>query len=95
MKELRTRLRSEGHLDGLRQSLDRDYQMVAFILDHSPASRASLELRMLLWDYRAMNWWYRLTRNSAPRQATQALLEMGSIVGILASRMPASTVAQS
>ena len=91
MKELGARLRNEGHLEDLRQSLDRDYQLVAFVLDHSPASRASLEHRMLLWDYRAMKWWYRLTRNSAPGQATQALLEMSSIVGILASQMPPTT----
>jgi hypothetical protein len=85
--ELRSRLRKEGHLDDLRNSLDREYRVFAHMMEHSPGRHRSVDHRMLLWDYRAMNFWYRLTRRKAPQQAHLALLEMASIVGFLASSL--------
>ena len=87
MRELRARLRAEGHLDDVHQSLERDYRVMAYLLEHGGASRGSLEERLLIWDYQAMKGWYRLTRTTAPRQAARALLEMASIVGILAAQL--------
>jgi hypothetical protein len=86
-RAIRERLASEHHLEPVRQSLDRDYRVVAYLLEHSRAGQGSLEHRLLLWDYRALNWWYRITRTTAPGQARQALLEMASIVGALAAYM--------
>jgi hypothetical protein len=87
MRELRARLRSEGHLDAVHQSLERDYRIMAYLLEHGGARRGSLEERLLIWDYKAMKGWYRLTRTKAPRQAARALLEMASIIGILAAQL--------
>jgi len=33
----------------------------------------SFEDRLLVLDYKVMQWWYRLTRVAAPQQARQAL----------------------
>jgi hypothetical protein len=88
---IRRRLASEIDLEPVRQSLDRDYQVVAYLIGHSRAGLCSLENRLLLWDYRAMNWWYRVTRAKAPGQARLALIEMASIVAILAMHMSERT----
>jgi hypothetical protein len=84
---VRGRLSSEVHLESVRQSLDRDYRVFAYLLDHSRAAQASLESRLLVWDYRAMSWWYRATRAKAPGQARFAVMEMASVVAILAMHM--------
>ena len=77
-----------AELDPLHRALQRDYQVLTYLLEHA----AGLELdsagdRLLVWDYKVMRWWYRLTKSAFPDQARQALHEMAAILTILAQKI--------
>ena len=86
-------LMDESHaapLEKMRQSLDRDYRLLTYLLRHvssENASGRSLENRILMIDFRLLGVWYGLTRRFSSERARGALLEMGSIVGHLANAM--------
>jgi hypothetical protein len=87
-QDVQLKLRSEAPLDPLQKALQRDYDVLSYLLRHA----AGLELegfeeRMLLWDYRLMQAWYAVTRTAAPEQARAALGEMASVLTILAGRL--------
>ncbi|MGO9255310.1 MAG: hypothetical protein ACLQU1_03260 [Bryobacteraceae bacterium] len=93
---VRERLRTESELDALRRSLDRDYALFAYLLEHAVGLGAtSLEDRLLVLDYKVMQWWYRLTKTAAPEQARRALDEMATVLGLLVGKMGERAVAQS
>jgi hypothetical protein len=76
---------TESNLDALEQALNRDYQMLTYLLKHAAdLELASIENRMLILDYRLMRLWYRVTRTVAPRQSRKALAEMASVLGAVA-----------
>ena len=86
--EVRERLGTAEALDPLHASLQRDYQVLTYLLEHA----AGLELeafedRLLVLDYRVMQCWYRVTRTAAPEQARRALAEMASVLGILVGKI--------
>jgi hypothetical protein len=86
--EVRERLETAESMDPLHASLQRDYQVLSYLIEHA----AGLELqdfedRMLVFDYRAMQWWYRLTRTAAPVQAREALKEMAQVLAILVGKI--------
>lgn len=86
--EVLERLRNAEALDPLHTSLQRDYKVLIYLLEHA----AGLELeafedRLLVLDYKVMQWWYRLTKTAAPDQAREALKEMASILGILVGKI--------
>lgn len=84
----RTRIGEEHGLDALHLALQRDHQLITYLLEHAPGLELrSFEDRLLLWDYKAMQFWYRITRIAAPDQARQALVEMGSVLAILGSKI--------
>jgi hypothetical protein len=86
--EVQAQLRTAEVLDPLQLSLQRDYEILIYLLQHAAGlSLESLENRLLVLDYQVMQWWYRLTRVAAPRQARQALYEMASILNALALQM--------
>jgi hypothetical protein len=77
-------------LDPLRQSLDRDYRVLTYLLDHAAGLELErLEYRLLVLDYKMMQGWYRLTKSAAPQQARRALSEMADVVNVLVSRIGA------
>jgi hypothetical protein len=73
-------------LDPLRQSLDRDYRLLTYLLELE-----QLEYRLLVLDYRIMQGWYRLTKWAAPGQARRALGEMADVVNALVGRIGEQT----
>lgn len=86
--EVQERLRNAEALDPLHASLQRDYQVLIYLLEHA----AGLELqdfedRLLIFDYRVMQWCYRLTRTAAPDQARQSLKEMALVLSILVGKI--------
>jgi hypothetical protein len=86
--EVQERLRSGQELDPLHSSLQRDYQVLTYLLEHAAGLElSSFEDRLLVFDYKVMQWWYRLTRIAAPVQARQALAEMASVLDILAGKI--------
>jgi len=75
-------------LDPLQRSLQRDYEVLTYLLNHAVGlDSASLERRLLILDYQIMKGWYRLTKTAAPAQARKALSEMAEILSFLAQRM--------
>lgn len=83
--EVLERLKSDSPLDNLQASLERDYRVLRYLIEHAAGLElASLEDRLLMLDYRIMQTVYRLTRSAAPRQARKALSEMASVLGVLA-----------
>jgi hypothetical protein len=84
----RKALGEEPELDALHLALQRDHQLITYLLQHAPGLElSSFEDRLLLWDYKAMQLWYRITRIAAPEQARQALSEMGSVLAVLGSKI--------
>lgn len=87
-QEVQGRLGSETELDPLHSALQRDYQVLSYLVRHaSGLALESFEERLLVWDYQAMQLWYSVTRTAAPDQARAALGEMASVLMILASRI--------
>jgi hypothetical protein len=86
--EVQAQLRTAEVLDPLLLSVQRDHEILIYLLQHAAGlSLESFEDRLLVLDYKVMQWWYRLTRVAAPRQARQALYEMASILNVLAQKM--------
>src|SRR5580698_1254410 len=82
--ETRKALRQPGEnlpLDLLQRTLDNDYRMLRYLLDHAAGmGLAPLEHYLLILDYRIMQVWFRLTRHTSARQALRALDEMAGVV---------------
>lgn len=87
---------THGDLDPLHRSLESDYRVITFLLNHAANLNASsLEHYLLHLDYRLMRLWYRLVRNASESQSRRALAEMSGILGYFANSMGAQFVAQS
>jgi hypothetical protein len=86
--EVKERLLTEPQLDPLHAFLQRDFQVLTYLLEHAAGLElSSVEDRLLVIDYKVMRWWYQLTRIAAPVQARQALAEMALVLGILAGKI--------
>jgi len=78
----------EADLDAVCRSLDRDYALFAYLLQHAAGLKAtSLEDRLLVLDYKVMQWFYRLSKGTAPDYARSALDEMATVLGLLAGKL--------
>ena len=85
-------LKAGLELDPLRRSLDRDYRVLTYLLDHAAGLELErLEYRLLVLDYKMMQLWYRLTKSAAPQQARRALGEMADVVNVLVCRIGEQT----
>ena len=82
------KLGTEPNLDTLHVSLERDYQLLTYLIHHAARlGEQSVEDRILMIDYKLMRVWYHLTRAAAPEQARAALLEMAQVVCCLSRKM--------
>jgi hypothetical protein len=82
------RLSYDPALDVLQDSLQRDYCILKYLVEHAAGLElGSLEDRLLMFDYRVMRGVYRLTRTAAPQQARNALSEMAAVLGVIAYRI--------
>jgi hypothetical protein len=81
-------LRNARELDPLHSLLQRDYQVLSYLLRHAAGLELdSFEDRILVLDYKLMQTWYRITRTAAPRHAHRALVEMSEVLGVLVHHM--------
>jgi hypothetical protein len=81
-------LKSHNELDPLEHALERDYHVLTYLIEHAAdLELASIENRILLFDYKVMRLWSHLTRQAAPEQSRRALTEMASILGVLVHKM--------
>src|SRR5208283_1158512 len=61
--EVQSLLRTAVVLDPLHLSLQRDYEILIYLLQHAAGlSLESVEDRLLVLDYKVMQCWYRLTK---------------------------------
>ena len=88
VQELRERLRNEPDLDPLHVAIQRDYQLLSYLLQNASGLELNaIEDRLLLWDYKLMRCWYRVTRTIAPEQAREALSEMATVLSVLSGKI--------
>src|ERR1017187_258934 len=81
-------LKAGLELDPLHRSLDRDYRVLTYLLEHAAGLELEqLEYRLLVLDYNLMQGWYRLTKSAAPQQARRALGEMADVVNFMVGRI--------
>ena len=82
------RLKSNVELDPLEGELERDFSILAYLIEHTAdIELASIESRLLILDYKLMRAWSRLTRTMAPEQSRKAMAEMASVLGVLVRKM--------
>jgi hypothetical protein len=86
--DVQVRLKTEQVLDPLHVLLNRDYQMLTYLLEHAAGLElASFEDRLLVLDFKVMRWGYRITRIMFPEQSRKALTEMASVLDVLVHKM--------
>jgi len=86
--EVRERLKAGFALGPLQACLERDYQVLTYLIEHAAGLELeSLEDRLLIFDYRVMQCVYRISHTVAPARARKALSEMASVLGVLAHRI--------
>src|SRR5690242_17329800 len=57
---VKEQLHTEVNLDALHRELSRDYRLLTYLLEHAAGlSLPTLEDRLLVIDYRVMQWYYR------------------------------------
>ena len=79
-----------AELDPLHSALERDYDLVTYLLKnaaHSGAEESSLEVKMLEMYYGLMGAWYRASRPFSAAAARSALEQMSSVVEHFANVM--------
>ena len=75
-------------LEPLYHSLERDYRILLYLLEHSAGlDLPGVERRLLVLDYRLMQLWYKVVRGSSAARAQQALLEMSDVLGYFSQKM--------
>jgi hypothetical protein len=85
-------LKAGMDLDPLHQSLERDYRLLTYLLEHAAGLELErLEYHLLVLDYRMMQGWYRVTKSAAPQQARRALGEMAEVLNALVGRIGAQS----
>ena len=76
--------------DSLQQSLDRDYQLVTYLLRHAAHAEARTHgwrASFLCLNYRMLAAWYRVASRLSAALARRALLDMSAVVAQLANAM--------
>lgn len=81
-------LQNNAPLDPLHNLLTRDYEVLTYLVRHSSRVKLeSFEERLLVWDYKVMQFWFGLTKTAAPEQAREALREMATVLTVLSGRI--------
>jgi hypothetical protein len=81
-------LKTEPELGSLHSLLNQDFRVLTYVRQHAASLESgSFEDRLLILDYRIMQWYFRLVNVLLPSQARNALSEMATVVGVLAHRM--------
>jgi hypothetical protein len=81
-------LPTAANLGPLHHTLERDYQLLTYLVEHAAGlNLPSLEDRLLVIDYKVMQLYYRITKIAFPAQARHALGEMAAVVGVLVQHL--------
>jgi hypothetical protein len=96
LKQLETR--PAGELEGLNELLLREHEILTCLLRYTAGPRVaghSVELRLLMIDFRCMQGWYRATRGMMPGKAQKALCECAQILTYFAHALAERSAALS
>jgi hypothetical protein len=86
--EVQSQLAKNVPLDVLQASLDRDYNVLTYLLKNANAiGEDGIEMRMLQINYRVMHAWYSVSRKFSPAAAARAIEEMSQVVAHFANAM--------
>lgn len=88
--QVQSQLRADGQpdLDRLHASLDRDYALITYLIQHaSGQTESGLEDRMLQLNYRLMGAWYSVSRRFSAEMGRRALDEMSMVIAHFANAM--------
>jgi hypothetical protein len=89
--EVQAQLQTHGSPDlaRLHASLDRDYALITYLIQHASGSQgeAGLEDRMLQLNYRLMSAWYRVSSRFSLEMGRRALDEMSMTIAHFANAM--------
>jgi hypothetical protein len=86
--EVQAQLAQNVPLDRLQASLDRDYNVLTYLLKNANAiGEDGIEMRMLQINYRVMHAWYSVSRKFSPAAAARAIEEMSQVVAHFANAM--------
>ncbi len=89
--EVQAQLRAEGQpdLERLHASLDRDYALITYLIQHASGTQGEslLEDRMLQVNYRLMGAWYNVSRRFSAEMGRRALDEMSLVIAHFANAM--------
>jgi hypothetical protein len=83
-------VRKRQELDRIQQDLERDYQLLTFVLRHGAAFQFGpdpVERRLLMIDFAMLRFWYSLSRRLSLVNPRPALNEMISILSHFANSM--------
>jgi hypothetical protein len=86
---VRAQLRAGMGHASLQKGLDRDYAVLAYLIDKTPVA---VETKLLVWDYRLVRCWYALVGGLWPTQAGQMVGQMADILNVLSSKLTAATI---
>jgi hypothetical protein len=81
---------STAELAGLFEALERDYQVLKYLLGHAATVEAgayTAEQRLLMVNFRMMSLWFKVIRKFRPENAKHALLEMSGTLEYFANVM--------
>jgi hypothetical protein len=85
---VRQGLQTGMELDPLQLSLENDFKILTYLMEHAASLELEqLECKLLLLDYKLMRGWYRVTKSAAPQQARKALSEMAEILCVLVGQI--------
>ena len=92
VEQIRQSVLTATELEPLKLMLERDYRLLAYLQDHAAGlGLNSIEDRLLVLDYRILQYWYKLTRTVAPIFARRALAEMSDVLLIFVRRITPET----
>lgn len=90
--QVQAMLRTEPELRSLHSLLNQDFRVLSYVRQHAASLESgSFEDKLLILDYRIMQWYFRVMNVAFPSQARNALSEMATVVGVLAHRMSPQT----
>ena len=88
VEQIRQSVLTAMELEPLKLMLERDYRLLVYLQNHaSGLGLHSIEDRLLVLDYRILQYWYRLTRTLAPDFARRALAEMSDVLLVFVRRI--------
>lgn len=87
--EVQAQLAQNVPLDRLQVALDRDYNVLNYLLKNATSSSGEegIEMHMLRINYRLMHAWYSVSHKFSPAAASRAIEEMSQVVAHFANAM--------